>query len=67
MFASRSVPLAASWTDLLAYRQTLLAKSRTTLNWQLPGDETATEAEPATTNGRAPRRGRRAVAETAHG
>jgi site-specific DNA-methyltransferase (adenine-specific) len=60
-------PLAASWTDLLAYRQTLLAKSRTALNWQLPGDEAAAEVEPATTNGRAPRRGRRAVAESAHG
>jgi len=54
-------PLDASWTDLLAYRQASLAKSPTTLNWRLPGD-----GEPAT-DGPAPRRRRRAVAETAHG
>jgi hypothetical protein len=59
-------PISASWTDLLAYRQALLAKSSTTLNWRLPGDGDAAEEEPAAKD-RSPRRRRRAVAEPAHG
>ena len=65
-------PLAASWTDLLAYRQAILARSRTALNWRLPGRDDADDAAPdesaaRQTNGRAPRRRRRAATATAHG
>lgn len=60
-------PLTASWTDLLAYRQVALEKSPTTLNWRLPGGGEPWSVVKPTTNGKSPKRKRRAVAETAHG
>lgn len=59
-------PRAVSWTDLLALRQTVVARSRPTLNWRLPGDGVQSVAAKATQNGAAPKkRPRRAVAEAA--
>lgn len=70
-------PHAASWADLLALRQTIVARSRPTLNWRLPGDAVekngATPTNSGTKNGKTvdeakrAKRARRAVAEAAHG
>jgi hypothetical protein len=56
-------PHDAPWTDLLALRQTIVARMRPTLNWRLPGDAVA-ENGAAATNGSQPRR-RRTTTEAA--
>jgi site-specific DNA-methyltransferase (adenine-specific) len=65
-------PYDASWAELLALRQNIVARSRPTLNWRLPGDGVAASGVMASTaapqnKAKPAKRTRRAVAEAAHG